>query len=86
MNQTIHLQKGEEFTVQLGGGLHWTITFDPASAITEVSGSSTDGVQGVYRTVKQGAVTLKATGAPICKAGQACPMFLAEFTATILVQ
>jgi hypothetical protein len=68
-NTTINLAKGAVFAVDMGGGLSWSVTFDPASAIVAV------GTDGEYKAVGSGVVTLSATGAPICPKGQACPQF-----------
>lgn len=86
-NTTVHLTKNERFVMQLGSGLTWTLSFDPAGSITRVPNSTTaNGVQGVYEADVVGTTTLHATGAPICKAGQACPMFLEVSTITFVVK
>jgi cytoskeletal protein RodZ len=83
-NSTVTLQKGQEFTVEFGGDLNWTISFDPSSAIIQQRNIATSsGVQGMYVAAESGTVTLKATGAPICKAGEACPMFRVLSTVTL---
>lgn len=85
-NSTVHMAKGSTFVVQIGNGLKWSgITFDPASSITQLAGIS-GAEQGTFKAVVPGTVTLKATGAPICKAGQPCPMFLAVFSTTLVIR
>jgi predicted secreted protein len=85
-NTTIELSKNERFVIQLGGGLKWSLSFDPSTGISRVPNSTTaDGIQGVYEADAVGTTTLHATGAPICAAHEACPMLLAVMTATFVV-
>jgi hypothetical protein len=85
--QTVHLSKNERFVIQLGSDLKWTLTFDPATGITRVPNSTTaNGIQGIYEADQVGSITMHAAGAPVCKAGQACPMFLVEDTVTFVVK
>jgi hypothetical protein len=86
-NQTVTIYEGKPFEVDFGGDLNWTITFDPSDGITQNSNNNLPtGVQGVYTANETGTVTLKAYGAPICKAGQACPMFRVVSTITLIIQ
>jgi hypothetical protein len=84
-NSTITLKTGQDFGVNLGD-LHWTLNFSPSASVEQIAASSTAVAQGTFKAVAPGIITLKATGAPICKPGQACPMFLAVLTVTIDVQ
>jgi hypothetical protein len=85
-NQTINLALHERFVLELGSDLKWTLDFSPSGSITRVANSAaTGGIQGVYEAVKAGNATLTATGAPICKAGQACPQFLINVTVNFVV-
>jgi hypothetical protein len=82
-NQTITLSRNERFVLNLGSDLTWKVQFDPADSIIRVANSaSTGGIQGVYEAAKTGTATLRATGAPICVKGQACPQFLINVTVT----
>ncbi len=86
-NSVVHLTKNERFVIQLGTGLQWSLAFEPAAGITRVPNSTTaNGIQGIYEADGVGTTTLHATGAPICDPHQACPMFLAVFTATFVTQ
>ena len=83
---TITLHKGEEFSVQFGDGLKWSIAFDPSTIVSPVQGVAVAvGEQGVYTAAEVGTTTLRATGAPVCAPHQACPMFLEVNTVTIKV-
>ena len=80
-NQTINLGLHDRFILMLGSDLNWTVKFDPVGSITRVPNStSTGGIQGIYETQQSGTATLNAIGAPICKAGEACPQFLINIT------
>ena len=84
-NMVVHLALNERFVIQLGSSLKWSFAFDPSTGITRVTNSTTaDGIQGIYEAEKVGTTTLRATGAPICIAHQACPDFF-ELTTIIFV-
>jgi heme/copper-type cytochrome/quinol oxidase subunit 2 len=86
-NQTVTIYNGKPFEVDFGGDLNWVITFDPSDLITQNSNNNLSaGVQGMYTANGTGTVILKANGAPICKAGQACPMFRVVSTITLIIQ
>ena len=86
LDPTVHLTKNERFAIKFGNDLSWKLVFTPSSAIMRVADSvSTDGFQGVYEADQVGTVTLVATGAPICKAGEACPQFLRNVTVTFVI-
>ncbi|MFZ2804167.1 MAG: MliC family protein [Patescibacteria group bacterium] len=81
----IHLKKGQSFLLNLGN-LKWTLSFDPADSMSKIPDSpESNGFQGAYEADAVGTTTLHGIGAPICNPGQACPMFLVNFTATIVV-
>jgi hypothetical protein len=84
-NTTVHLAKGEKFALQLGTGLNWNLAFSPVGILSYVPSTTSSSTQGVYVADAAGTTTMHATGVPICKAGQACPMFLAVSTITFVV-
>jgi len=76
---TVHLAQGQQIELQFSSGLSWRFVFDPAGVITASSG-------GLYTAAAAGTTVLRATGAPICNPGQACPQFLEEITIAFVVQ
>jgi predicted secreted protein len=85
-NTTITLAKGQDFTVQLGNDLRWTLTFDPSASVAKLSSITNQDAQGTYEATSPGTITLKGSGAPICTPEEACPQFEAVFTVTLEVQ
>jgi hypothetical protein len=85
-NSTVQLTKGERFVLQLGDGLNWTLLFKPAGIISRVGTSTISNSQGMYEAMAPGTTVMRATGAPICTAHQACPLFLAVSTITFVVK
>jgi hypothetical protein len=85
-NGTVDLSNGQEFAIDLGGGLNWTVQFMPAASVSQVSASTTGAPQGTFKAVAPGSVEVKGSGAPICGPHQACPQFLAVFSTTLQVQ
>ncbi|MDB5237216.1 MAG: hypothetical protein JWL88_318 [Parcubacteria group bacterium] len=85
--KTVVLTKGQRFGIAMGDTLQWDLAFDPDGIVTRVPNIATlRGEQGVYTATAAGTTTLHATGAPICNAGEACPMFLQAVTVTIVVK
>jgi len=79
---TIHLMQGERFTLAFGTGLTWHFMFEPDGIIT---GSAT-AAGGNFEAAASGTATLRASGAPICDPGKACPQFIVETVITFVVQ
>lgn len=77
---TIKIKVGAPFEVSLGTALSWNVSFSPAGAVAASGSSST------YKAVTAGTITLTATGAPICKAGEACPQFRQQVTVTLVAE
>ena len=83
---TFHLTQNERFAVRLGSTLAWVLTFAPAGNVTRVANSlTTDGFQGIYEADALGTTTLTATGHPVCAPSEACPQFIVEYSATLVV-
>jgi hypothetical protein len=85
--KTIRLHKGDTFILKLGGSLDWgDVKITDNGVVTAVpTFAAIPGAQGMYEARAKGSATITATGAPICKANEACPQFIALFTATIVV-
>ena len=68
-------------TIVLGyeaSGLQWTTTYDQ----TVLKSLATDRLQAVA----SGRSALESQGRPVCNPGQACPRFIQEFNATIVIR
>jgi len=78
-DQTYHVQVGDRVVLSLGNNLRW-------SNATSSDANILAGDETTFIAKARGTATLTATGAPICKPDQACPMFLALFSADIIVE
>jgi len=87
-DKTITLAPGESFLLKLGEAYTWEITISDQSVISQVKGIAvTSEIQGVYEALKTGAVTLAATGDPLCRQSRpACMMPSILFEITIVVK
>ena len=85
-NTTVHLTKNEYFVITLGDGLKWNLIFNPIGILSYVPNSLSSTTEGIYVADAIGTTTMRATGAPICKPDQACPMFLAVSTITFVIK
>lgn len=85
--KTIRLHKGDTFILKLGGSLNWSdVKITDNGVVTAVpTFAAIPGAQGMYEARTAGTAAISATGAPICKANEACPQFIALFSATIVV-
>lgn len=85
--KTFQIAVGQTILVRLGTELDWTVTFDPPGILRAVPGvgALVRGVQALVRGEQPGTVTIQAQGKPICNPGQACPLFIAVFKATVVV-
>lgn len=85
-SQTITVRQGTPITIKLGTDMDWTATLSDPSLFTPIETfAATPGVQGMYVAAKTGTVTISAQGKPICKPDQACPMFIAVFSTTLVI-
>lgn len=69
--QTITLQPGQRFLLDLGADYNWTVTVDDPAIVSRVVNVLTiRGSQGLYEAHQPGRTTLSATGDPICRQAQ----------------
>jgi hypothetical protein len=85
--KAVHLHVGDTFILKLGDSLKWSgVTITDNGVVTAVPTFAViPGAEGTYEARAKGTATISATGAPVCKADEACPLFLALFTATVVV-
>ena len=82
---TLHLAVGQQFILNLGNGLDWTVKVVDEQVIQRVTGAPLPaGAQGVYETRERGSTVLTATGIPHCTTG-ACPLVRLVFSVAIKV-
>ena len=85
--QTLALQVGDRFLLDLGSGYAWTVRLsDPMiiSAVGSIPGSV--GLQTVYEAEQPGETTLSAEGRPQCEpAAGACPGLVRGFRIQVVV-
>lgn len=86
-NTTITVKVGTPIEVMLGSDLDWTISWSDPSLLAPIPTFAVlpAGTQSFSGAVKPGTTTLTGQGRPICKAGEACPQFIEEFTATLVI-
>jgi photosystem II stability/assembly factor-like uncharacterized protein len=69
--QTITLQAGQRFLLDLGADYNWTVTVDDPAVVSRVVNVLTiRGSQGLYEAHQPGRTTLSATGDPLCRQAQ----------------
>lgn len=85
--QTIQLQVGDRFLLDLGGGYTWTVrTDDPAVVTRVVDAPMSSQVQAVYEAEQPGETVMTAEGRPNCPdPQQACPMLVRGFRVQLVV-
>jgi hypothetical protein len=82
---TLHLPVGQQFLVDLGSTVDWTVTIADQGIARRVPGVLViRGAQGIYAALAPGTTTLSAIGSPVCTSG-ACPQFRIAFSITIVV-
>ncbi len=83
---TMHLVVGQEFLLDLGSNMDWTVTVADQRIVDRVIGSLVvQGAQGLYAARAPGTTVLSAVGSPPCASGGACPLFRLGFRLTIVV-
>jgi hypothetical protein len=84
-NQTITLQPGQRFLLDLGDTMRWTVNVDQQAVVSRVIGITViKGAQGVYQAGQTGQAVLNAVGLPVCGKGP-CSMLALDFSVTITV-
>ena len=87
-NQSIILQVGQRFLLQLGDSNRWNVNIDNQDVISRlVNISVVKGAQGVYEAHKTGNALLSAVGTPVCDPTQGvCSHLAIGFALQITVQ
>jgi hypothetical protein len=84
-NQTIALQPGQRFLLDLGDTMRWTVNVDQQAVVSRVIGITViKGAQGMYQAGQPGQAVLNAVGLPVCGKGP-CSMLALDFSVTITV-
>lgn len=82
---TLHLAIGQQFLLDLGSSVDWTVTVADPRIVGHVIGVPViQGAQGPYVAEAPGTTLLSAVGSPPCPSG-ACPLFRLGFRLTITV-
>jgi hypothetical protein len=86
-NSTVNVSVGDTVTLRLGTDLDWSnsVSVSDMTVLRALPVALARGVQGVWSAAASGQATVSATGRPICAPAQACPLFLATFSATVIV-
>jgi hypothetical protein len=83
---TVHLAVGQRFTLELGTAQDWTVDVADGQVIRLIAGAPLPvGAQGIYEAVAAGTTALNASGKAHCTAGQVCPLYVIDFSVTIVV-
>ena len=83
--RTLRLAVGQQFTLDLGEGVVWTVKVADDQIIHKVAGAPlAAGAQGVYEAGASGSTVLSASGMPHCTSGP-CALFRLGFSITIAV-
>ncbi len=81
---TLHLAVGQQFLVDLGSTVDWSVTIADQGIVGRVPGILViRGAQGIYAALVPGTTILTAIGSPVCSSG-ACPQFRIAFSITIV--
>jgi hypothetical protein len=83
--KTVHVTIGQILAVSLSDGVRWSLKVSDGNVIRQVPDPIPTGVQGIYQAVGAGTSTLGGAGKPDCSGTGFCPMFLLQFTVTIVV-
>jgi|GEM_PF-1240633 hypothetical protein len=82
---TLHLAVGQQFLLDLGSSVDWTVKVADEQVVGRVTGVPVPvGDQGIYEASKPGTTVLSAVGSPHCTSG-ICPFFRLGFSVTITV-
>ena len=82
---TLHLAVGQQFLLDLGSTVTWSVAIGDQGIVGRVPGVLViRGAQGIYAALAPGTTTLSAIGSPICSSG-VCPQFRIAFSITIVV-
>ena len=82
---TLRLALGQQFLVDLGSTLDWSVAVADQGIVGRVPGVLViRGAQGIYAALAPGTTILSAIGSPICGSG-ACPQFRIAFKITVVV-
>jgi len=83
---TVHLALGQRFTLELGTAQDWTVEVADGQVIRLIAGAPLPvGAQGIYEAAAAGTTTLNASGKAHCAAGTICPLYIIDFSVTIVV-
>jgi hypothetical protein len=82
---TLHLAIGQQFLLDLGSSVDWTVTVADPRIVARVIGVLViQGAQGIYVARSAGTTLLSAVGSPPCPSGP-CPLFRLGFHLAITV-
>jgi len=82
---TLHLAVGQQFLLDLGSGVDWTMRVADEQVVGRVTSVPLPaGDQGIYEARAPGTTVLSAAGSPHCTSGL-CPFFRLGFSVTITV-
>ncbi len=86
--QTLSLQVGERFLLDLGKEYTWTVNIDNPTIVGPVLNAPVrPGVQGLYEAFRSGSTTLTAAGDPLCRQAQPpCATPSRQFHLQLVVQ
>lgn len=81
----LHLAVGQQFLLNLGPAMDWTVTVADQQIVQRVIGVLViRGAQGIYEARTAGSTSLSAVGSPPCASGM-CPLYRLGFRVTITV-
>ena len=81
----LHLAVGQQFLLNLGPAMDWTVTVADQQIVQRVIGVLViRGAQGIYEARTAGSTSLSAVGSPPCASG-ICPLYRLGFRVTITV-
>jgi hypothetical protein len=82
---TLHLAVGQQFLLDLGSGMNWTVKVADEKVVGRVTSTALPaGDQGIYEARTPGTTVLSAVGSPHCTSAT-CPFFRLGFSVTITV-
>jgi hypothetical protein len=86
---TVHVRVGEKLTVGLSGAtLRWSGLAQVGPHLLRRDGSETHrsgGLAASFTAAAKGRTELRASGAPICAPGEACPQFILLWQVKVVV-